>query len=308
MTSSMVPRSSPSAAAGLSIPTGPQQLTPLPWSGLNVISVRFSEAVTVRQRDLTITGVNRAEYEFADFQYDVSSRTATWTLSVPIGTDKILLDLSDAVHDGEGNPIDGDWTDRFSAFPSGDGVLESSDDFRFRFDVAIGDGNGDGMISRGDLIDVIHALGRDFSDGHYDPRLDANADGEIDVADLRGVLRRLSSRLPSAEPVVAAAQIARIAVDTVFTRQGDDAAPALHADPLPARHPDISEVATRDPAGRTRTSNRTTARPLLHTDRTAARRSRTLAPKLDAALVDGVLAIEAEPIELTRRWRISRRR
>jgi len=266
----------------ISIPTGPGQLTPLPWSGLDTVSVRFSEHVTVRQNDLTITGVNLAVYEFAAFQYDVSSKTATWTLKSPIGTDKLLLDLSDAVHDGEGNPIDGDWQNGGSAFPSGDGVLESSDDFRFRINVAIADGNGDGRLSRADLLDTIHALGAQFTDLQYDPRLDVNADGLIDTIDLRSVLRRLTTRLPSGEPRVFKGTPPLAAVDAFFTRQGAAAAaPALHADPLPARHPAVSEVLTPNDGG-ARGKDRLTARSL----RRAARRSGTRALQLDAASVD----------------------
>jgi hypothetical protein len=291
----------------ISIPTGADQLTPLSWSGLDTVSVRFSEPVTVRQDDLTVTGVNRAEYGFADFRYDAASNTATWTLDVGIGTDKLLLDLSDAVHDGNNNPIDGNWTTSSSAFPSGNGVLESNDDFRFRIDVAVADGNGDGVLSRDDLIDVIHSLGVGLTESQYNPRLDANADGQIDVVDLRSVVQRLSSRLPSAEPTIATAQPAVVAVDTVFSRQGAGGSPAaLHADPLPARHPDIGDVMTVDRSGDESMRDRLKTRSLLRTSRGASRRIRTAAPQLAPALVDR--AIEAEPAEPIRRSRVSRRR
>ena len=101
-----------------------------------------------------------------------------------------------------------------------------------------------------------------------------------------------------------------MAVDAVFTRQGAAASPAaLHADPLPARHPDVSEVTTTDDSGRAGIKDRLNARSLLRASRSASRRIRAAAPQLDPALVDGVLAngtIESEPAERIRRSRASR--
>ena len=73
-----------SLAGGSAIPTGSgEQLLPLPWTGIDRLSVTFSEDVLVEQNDLALYGVNVAQYDVGagTFAYDSATFTATWTLA-----------------------------------------------------------------------------------------------------------------------------------------------------------------------------------------------------------------------------------
>src|SRR5262249_48740570 len=79
---------------GYAIPVGSSdQLKTLPWTNLNQIQVVFSDDVNVQASDLSLTGINVAQYGFSDFKYDHTSFTATWTLGATITTDKLTLSL-----------------------------------------------------------------------------------------------------------------------------------------------------------------------------------------------------------------------
>ncbi|MCH8922493.1 MAG: CotH kinase family protein, partial [Planctomycetes bacterium] len=146
---------------GFAVPTGPDQLKTLPWSGVDTVVIQFSEHVIVRESDLLITGVNRAGYPFSDFQYDAGTFTATWTLPGAILGDKLALNLKDRVRDPGDNAIDGNWIDGTSTFPSGDGQRQSNDNFQFRLNVLPGDVDGSGAVGRGDLLAALGQIGRD---------------------------------------------------------------------------------------------------------------------------------------------------
>jgi uncharacterized repeat protein (TIGR03803 family) len=126
---------------GYSIPVGSSaQLAPLPWKNLNQINITFTQNVTVSESALQLVGVNVATYAFSGFSYNSSTDTATWTLTAPIGDDKLLIDLNGAsVTNSGGIELDGDWADGVSIFPSGDGSPGSN--FLFSFDVLPGDVN-----------------------------------------------------------------------------------------------------------------------------------------------------------------------
>ncbi|MCH8922437.1 MAG: lamin tail domain-containing protein, partial [Planctomycetes bacterium] len=183
---------------GFSIRGGAAQLQTLPWQNIDQLIVRFSEEVNVFQSDLKLLGVNAAAIKVADFDDDLP-RSATWTFSAPLKADKLLLVLSDAITDVSGFPLDGNWSSG-DTLPSGNGAIDNDDAFRFRFTVLPGDAIADAAVSRGDLIDQIHGLGSIASDAGYDIRLDINADGQIDLADVRSLLLRIGTTLPSSEP------------------------------------------------------------------------------------------------------------
>src|SRR5437762_1237892 len=71
------------ANLGFEIPTGSPQLTPLPWLGINRISIRFTEDVSVVSGNLQLLGSNVASYGInaAGFSYDKGTFTATWALT-----------------------------------------------------------------------------------------------------------------------------------------------------------------------------------------------------------------------------------
>jgi len=186
-------------AAGFIVPFGSQQTTPLPWAGLNQVSVVFAENVQVASGDLTISGVN-STYTVAGFSYNPSTYTATWTLAAPIDGDKLLLNLSDAVRDDFNKQLDGEWTTGQPAGPSGNGVPGGA--FQFRLNVLPGDANGSGNVDGAD-----YTLWAD----HYAPfgpltnhRADLNGDGVVDGADYTIWADHYFAELPGGEPLAAA--------------------------------------------------------------------------------------------------------
>ena len=220
-----------SGEGGFSIPTGEAQLQTLAWTGIDQIIVRFSEPVDVGSGDLRVAGVNVHEYDITDFSYDRSTSTAIWTLDRPIRADKLRIELSDGVRDESGFPLDGNWIDATSSFPSGDGVIDSDDAFRFRFNVLPGDAvaggpGSDGAVDREDLFALIGGLGSNTTRPRYNVRLDVDADGSIGVDDLRQVLLRVGSVLPDGEPGEIGSAAPQAAVDVVFERLGQAAAQA----------------------------------------------------------------------------------
>ena len=210
--------------SGFSIPAGSAQLQTLAWTGLDQISVRFSETVEVTIADLRVAGVNVDDYDVAGFRYDAPTSTATWRLGQSIRADKLLIELSGSVNDGvrdeSGLPLDGNWTNATSTFPSGNGVIDADDDngdaFRFRINVVAGDVTGDGQVNRADLLDLIFAMG----DRSESRRRDLTGDGRVDVTDLRAALLRMGGGLPNAEPQRPGSAAPQAAVDVVFERLG----------------------------------------------------------------------------------------
>jgi hypothetical protein len=200
-----------------SIPAGADQLRTLPWTRIERIGIRFSETVEVSLGDLQVAGVNVGNYDVVDFSYDAQASTAVWSLGAPIGADKLLIELSDSVQDESGLPLDGNWGDTTSKFPSGNGAIDNDDAFRFRINVTPGDVTSDGRVDRADLVDLIHALGSES------PRHDLTGDGRVDVDDLRAALRRMGSGLPTGSPPAPGSATPQAAVDAVFERLGGPA-------------------------------------------------------------------------------------
>ena len=205
---------------GFSIPSGADQLTTIPWSGVDMIRIRFSENVTIAVDDLELIGVNTPAQTFRRFRYDANQFLATWTLAGPLQADRVLLRLSDTIVDDVNLKLDGNWDNGNDQFPSGNGSIDAEDDFQFRLTVLPGDAAASGRIDRGDLLAILRRLSVDVDDDQYDPRLDLDADGRITLADLRSVLYRLGGQLPSGEPNVSTGSSAFIAIDEVFDRAG----------------------------------------------------------------------------------------
>jgi hypothetical protein len=193
----------------------------LPWSGVNQISITFSDGVVVSQNDLVVTGVNVANYATTAFAYDNLTRTATWTLATPIGNDKVLIVLNDSVLDLAGDPLDGDPA---GSYPSGDGL--PGGDFRLRFNALAGDVNSTNTVDADDFRAVFDGQFTGASDSLYVPRRDINADGAINIRDW-ALARDFtghtlpgnepagspSASVPLAEPVPPAAVVVELAPD-----------------------------------------------------------------------------------------------
>jgi hypothetical protein len=184
------------AGNGYSIPTGPAQLDPLPWTNLNRIAITFSENVNVELGHLNLFGVSTAEYAIDHFGYDPQTCTATWTLASAVAADKLRLHLSDDVTDMFGNRLDGEWTDAVST-KSGDGI--PGGDFMYRLNVVPGDVNGDNRVRSADVILVRNAQFAEGGPG-YSIYRDVNGDGRIRSADVILVRNRQFSDLPGGDP------------------------------------------------------------------------------------------------------------
>jgi uncharacterized repeat protein (TIGR03803 family) len=189
---------------GYSIPVGSSaQLAPLPWKNLNQINITFTQNVTVGESALQLVGVNVASYSFSGFSYNSSTDTATWTLTAPIGDDKLLIDLNGAsVTNSGGIELDGDWADGVSSYPSGDGSPGSN--FLFSFDVLPGDVNQSGAVNILDAAATLNTDGTSTTTAGYSIFMDVTGSGAINILDAVQVLDLAGTSLPAGTPMAPA--------------------------------------------------------------------------------------------------------
>jgi hypothetical protein len=172
---------------GYAIPAGADQTTTLPWTGLDQVSVQFSENVHVTASDLHLNWVRPGTtYSVTGMTYDSVHHVATWTLDKPLGADRfttVLYGTSGApITDIAGNALDGEWTSSTSVFPSGNSV--AGGDFRFRFDVVPGDIDATGTTDYTDYSALEGYLGWDSTQDPYFFRFDMDGSGLLDETDL----------------------------------------------------------------------------------------------------------------------------
>ena len=194
---------------GYAVGGGAGQLADLPWTNLNRISVSFDADVQVDAGDLSLRGVNIANYPVASFSYNSGTHTGTWTLANTIGTDKVLLDVdgdsASAVRAaGGGQVLDGEWTTGRN-FPSGDG--SAGGDFRFRIDVLPGNVNRAGSVLAEDFSAVKARFFRSTTNPGSGPNPysifhDVDGSGAILADDFSGVKARFFTTLPASEPAL----------------------------------------------------------------------------------------------------------
>jgi hypothetical protein len=190
-------------AGGYSIPVGSSaQLAPLPWKNLNQINITFTQNVTVTQSDLQLVGENVASYGFSNFSYNMTTDTATWTLSNSIGDDKLLLDLSGAIENGFGIGLDGAWTNGVSTYPSGNDTPGTA--FIFDFDVLPGDVNQSGAVNILDAVVTLNSTGTSTTTAGYSIFADVTGSGAINILDAAAVLNLAGTGLPTETPVAPA--------------------------------------------------------------------------------------------------------
>lgn len=191
--------------AGYAIPAGTStQLQTLSWTNINQIRITFSEDVIVQAADLSISGVNKTAYVFANFSYDPNTCTAVWTLDAPIAKDKLMLDLDanglDPVRSvATGEVLDGAWTDCQSTFISGD--TQGGEDFQFRINVLPGDTNANNSVSSTDSMLVLQKLGKSAGQVGYDIRCDVDGSGAITSSDYSAVQQKNNNTLPVGNPI-----------------------------------------------------------------------------------------------------------
>jgi hypothetical protein len=172
-------------------------------TSLDQIKVRFGDNVTVNASHLSLFGANVANYvttvglKPGGFTYDAPTRTATWTFNAPFANDALRVVIDDAIVDSGGATLDGEWTDGVSTF-SGNGT--AGGDLRLRFDVLPGDANANGQVN---IADVRARLATQFTSiGHaaYDPAHDMDGNGVLNATDLV-LMRNYSGRtLPAGTP------------------------------------------------------------------------------------------------------------
>ena len=180
---------------GYAIPSGADQLDPLPWPGLNRISVRFSQDVVARAANLAVTGENVASYAVSGYSYDPATFTGTWNLAQPLVNDRVTLRLDGDAPLGVAAAAGGIMLDG-----NGDGA--AGGDFVFGINVLRGDVDQSGRVTALDLSDVKRRLNRSLDNpgagnGAYLALSDATGDGRINALDLSVVRSNLNQALPA---------------------------------------------------------------------------------------------------------------
>lgn len=114
--------------------------------------------MNINASDLKLTGLKTANVPtIAEFNYAISTMTATWRFNGLIANDIYLIWLSDAITDIEGNRLDGErinpasitsTNSLISHFPSGDG--SAGGDFNFVITLLAGDPNLDNISDDND--------------------------------------------------------------------------------------------------------------------------------------------------------------
>jgi hypothetical protein len=187
--------------------SGRYQLTPLPWSNLDTLSVLFSTTVIVSATSLDIRGSAAAGAvappAISGFTLDDTSiagrSLATWTFATPLNLNKYLFTLksaagwaADRVRTVGGISLDGEWTNPSAAgeattsrFATGSGDGVAGGDFNIRLHVVPADCNVSGASTTADLFGVRSNLTRSTgSASGYDFRQDLNGSGTITTADV----------------------------------------------------------------------------------------------------------------------------
>jgi hypothetical protein len=136
---------------GFEIRSGAAQSTAIPWSGIDRVSITFDKDVAIFPGALLVRDESGTPYPIGStVSYDSLTRTATWSVSQPMhgGAMTIQIDAT-RLRDLELNPLDGEWTNDISPYPSGDGAVGG--DFSFRINIAPGDVNRDGQVQADDF-------------------------------------------------------------------------------------------------------------------------------------------------------------
>ncbi|MFO7904372.1 MAG: hypothetical protein R6U98_17040, partial [Pirellulaceae bacterium] len=188
---------------GYAIPVGSDaQLDTLPWSGIDAVTIAFSEDVNIAADDVRLYGVNTEEYS-STFSYAAATHTVTLTLEAGIAVDKLLLVVDDAVTDAAGNALDGDWEDGVSTV-SGDAT--AGGDFEFRFNVLSGDVTNSDNVVAGDVSKLASAFGS-FAGGDggtYSAFVDLDGSGNVVAGDVSILASHFGQFLPGGEPALPA--------------------------------------------------------------------------------------------------------
>ncbi len=163
---------------GYAVPLGgATQFDPLPWSGLDRLSLVFDEEVAVSLTDLEIVGAVSSNLTLGGVVYDPATHTATWSIDGGIPSpDALTLTLADAVTDAGGNALDGEWQDGLSN-ESGDG--EAGGAFVFTLNVLPGDVSQDAQVNTADFDALRLALNAGIGQVGYSFMADTDGSGLV---------------------------------------------------------------------------------------------------------------------------------
>lgn len=150
---------------GYSLTAG--QSTPLPWTNLNQIAVRFNIDVGANPSTLSVIDGNGDAQDATLRSYDVATYTATWTIPKAMKPGQIKLSLGS---------------------------------FKWSANLIAGDADRNGVVGASDLVRVRNRIGLSASAGGsgnttYTVFDDVNGSGGIDATDLVLVRNRIGSHL-----------------------------------------------------------------------------------------------------------------
>jgi uncharacterized repeat protein (TIGR03803 family) len=190
-----------SATLGYALQTGANQLTVLPWTNINTISVSFSGPVSnIGQGSLELvggtgggaTGAATAAPSVIGFTSD-GNNTYSWTLSGNLTNNKYVFAIATTgssfgtpgasqVVDANGAGISGTFTTSSSTFSAdGNGLANST--FDFFFNVLPGDGNQNGLDNSSDNASAKTLANDHENAAAYNPYFDYNGAGLINTVD-----------------------------------------------------------------------------------------------------------------------------
>ena len=198
-----------SATLGYRIPGGASQLAAIPWVNVNIISVVFSQAVTINTSAAGLALVGSADLaaapalSSATFSYDSATHTATWSFRTYFALDKYMLCIpSAAVTNSSGIALDGEWTNGGSGgsnYPSGDGTAGGN--FDFRFNVLPCDVNQSGSVTTTDGTDISSHYFYWPSTPGYIAYYDTTGKGGITGLDYMNYQADVGTSLPTDDPL-----------------------------------------------------------------------------------------------------------
>jgi hypothetical protein len=151
----------------------------LPWSNVDVISMKFDSHVSIGLAGLRIASSNGESFGVRNYIYDPTSYTATWLLDRPLSAGNYVVSVA----------------------PSGatvDFQLSTSAPAEARFTVLPGDVDGNGAVNYQDAI----AVRNNMTPAAYSlasPRFDLDANGVVDAADLSRTIAEGFSRRSGSE-------------------------------------------------------------------------------------------------------------
>jgi methionine-rich copper-binding protein CopC len=175
--------SSAASGEGFELASGANQLTTIPWTNINQISIAFSEFVNVSQSSLTLYNSANTTVPISGFSYNGTANIATWQFATPLVAGKYVMNLAGtSVTDSNNTELDGAWTTGVSTFAAGSGDGSPGSDFNFYFDVLPGDANSSGTVTNGDVLITKLQVGAVSNSSNYLD--DVNASGNITNGDV----------------------------------------------------------------------------------------------------------------------------